>query len=97
MTLQRVGALLLLLVLGILSLPVTAYLLDGRGTENWIFPVQAAVMALVGALVGWLVPVLAGAGARPSRGALVGAALGIGAAILGAVIFFLLLSAPTGA
>lgn len=96
-TVRRIGACLVLLALGLLSLPVTAYVLDDLGSENWIFPVQLAAMALLGALVGWLVPVLAGVDALPRRGALVGAALGVGAAIVGTVIFFLLLSAPGGA
>ena len=87
----------MLLALGIVSLPVTAYFLDGPGSENWIVPVQLALMAVVGALVGLLVPVLAGADARPPRGALVGAGLGVAAAVVGAGVFFLLLSAPRGA
>jgi hypothetical protein len=97
MTARRIAACLVLLALGIVSLPVTAYFLDGLGRENWIVPVQLAVMAVVGALVGLLVPVLAGADARPRRGALVGAGLGVGAAVVGAGVFFLLLSAPGGA
>ena len=62
---QRVVALLLLLVAGVLSLPVVAYFFDDQGTENWIIPVKLLVMALLGALVGLALPGLAGAGATP--------------------------------
>ena len=36
---QRWAAVLILLVLGIFSLPVTAYLFDDEGSENWIVPI----------------------------------------------------------
>ena len=39
MSTQRVVALLVLLVLGVVSLPLVASVLDGEGTENWILPV----------------------------------------------------------
>ena len=54
-------------------------------------------MALVGAAVGALLPGLAGAGSAPARGSIIGAAIGVGMAILGVVIFFLLLSGFSGA
>lgn len=72
-----------LAVAGILSLPVTAYFLDGQGTENWILPVQLLVMAALGALL-W-----------PRR--LVGALIGVGMGLVGAAVFFLLLNGFHGA
>ena len=69
----RVAALVVLLVLGVVSLPAVAGVLDGQGTENWVVPVQLALMAGIGALIG------------------------LGAALHGLVIFFLLLSGISGA
>ena len=72
---QRAGAVLLLLVAGILSLPVAAAFLDGEGAENWIIPAQLGGMVLIGAVVGALLPGLAGAGTSSGRAARIGAAL----------------------
>jgi hypothetical protein len=94
---QRVAALLVLLVLGVVSLPLVASVLDGQSTENWILPVQLLLMAGVGALVGWGVPSVAGAQATRPRGILVGAAIGVGCAVLGLLIFFFLLNGISGA
>ena len=94
---QRVVALVVLLVLGVLSLPLVAAVLDGEGTENWIIPVQLLLMAAIGALVGRMVPALAGPGATRGRAVLVGAAAGVAAAVLGLLIFFVLLSGLDGA
>ena len=94
---KRVVALVVLLVLGVLSLPLVAWVLDGEATENWIVPVQLLLMAVVGAVVGRLVPELAGAGATPRRAVVVGVLVGVGAAVLGLVVFFLLLSGLDGA
>ena len=94
---QRVAAIVVLVVLGVLSLPVVAAVLDGEGTENWIIPVQLLLMAAVGALVGRLVPALAGPDATRGRAVLVGVVVGLAAAALGLVIFFLLLSGLDGA
>lgn len=96
-TAQRWIALLILLVLGIFSLPATAYFFDEQGTENWIIPIAVVVMAALGAVVGSLLPGLAGASASRRRGALIGAAVGIGALAVGVVVFFLLLSGFRGA
>ena len=57
---------LILLVLGIFSLPVTAYFFDDQGSENWILPIAAVVMAGLGAVVGSLLP---GLSARAPPGA----------------------------
>ena len=94
---QRVVALLVLLVAGVLSLPVVAYFFDGRGTENWIIPIELLAMALLGALVGRTLPGLAGAGATPGRAMVVGAITGVVASFVGVVLFFLLLSGFDGA
>lgn len=84
-----------LLVMGIFSLPVAAFFLDDEGTENWILPVALGVMAIVGGLVGVGVPgFLSGTTARRAA---VGAAYGVGAALVGLVVFFLLLSGFDGA
>ena len=72
-----------LAVAGIFSLPVTAYFLDGRRTENWILPVQLLVMAALGALL-W-----------PQR--LAGALIGVGMGLVGVGVFFLLLNGFEGA
>lgn len=94
---QRIVALLILLAAGILSLPVVAYFLDGEGQENWIVPAQLAAMALLGAVVGSLLPGLAGPSASTGRARLVGAVVGVGMGLLGVLIFFLLLSGFDGA
>ena len=94
---QRWSAVLILLVLGVLSLPVTAYFFDGEGSENWIVPAAVVLMAVLGAVVGSMLPGLAGAGATQQRGALVGAAVGVAMLVLGIVVFFLLLSGFDGA
>lgn len=91
----KVLTLLGLLVIGIFSLPVAAFLLDDQGSENWILPVQLGVMAVVGGLVGVGVPgFLAG---TTGRRVAVGAAYGVGAALVGLAVFFLLLSGFEGA
>ncbi|HET7820400.1 MAG TPA: hypothetical protein VFL10_02655 [Ornithinibacter sp.] len=94
---RRAAALLVLLVLGVISLPLVASVLDGQGTENLILPVQLVLMVAAGALAGRLVPTLGGADASPRRGIVVGALLGLGAAVFGLVIFFLLLNGISGA
>ena len=91
----RVLGWLVLIAAGMLSLPLAAYFLDDQGTENWILPVQLGGMALVGALVGMALPgFVAGS---PRRRAAVGAAYGLAAAVVGVLVFFLLLSGFDGA
>lgn len=94
---QRIAALLLLLIAGVLSLPITAAFVDGQGEENLILPIQLVGMAGFGAAVGAMLPGLAGAGATTRRAALVGAVTGVAMAVLGIVVFFLLLSGFDGA
>ena len=94
---QRAIALVVLLVVGILSLPLSAAVLDGQGTENWIIPAQLAGVAVVGAVVGYALPGLAGTGASRRRGAGVGVVAGIGGALVGVLLFLLLLNGFSGA
>ena len=97
MSTQRAVAIVVLVLLGFVSLPLVASVLDGEDTENWIIPVQLLLMALVGALVGWALPAVAGPAATKRRGALVGAVIGVAAGVLGLLVFFLLLSGLDGA
>ena len=62
MVVKRVVAVVVLLALGVLSLPLVAYFLDGEGAENWILPVQLVLMAVVGAVVGEYLGSAAGLG-----------------------------------
>jgi hypothetical protein len=93
---ERVLGLFVLVVAGILSLPVAAAAFDGEGSENWIIPAQLGGMAVIGALVGLAIPGLTGAESSGRR-ALAGAAIGVGMALLGVLIFFLLLNGFDGA
>jgi len=94
---RRIAAVVLLVVVAMVSLPLVAAVFDDEGSENLIVPVQLVLMAGLGALAGWVVPTLGGEDATPRRGILVGALIGVGAAVLGLVSFFLLLSGLTGA
>jgi hypothetical protein len=96
-TVQRVAGLLVLLAAGLVSLPLAAYFLDDRGTENWIVPVELLVMATIGAGVTLAVPALARPGASTGRRALTGVWWGLLAAFAGVVVFWLLLSGFGGA
>ena len=88
---QRGVALVLLIAAGILSLPVVAAFLDGGSTEGLIVPVQLGVMAVLGALVGYLLPAVAGFGSSSVRSAGVGALAGVATALAGVAVFSLLL------
>jgi hypothetical protein len=88
---QRAVALVLLVAAGILSLPVVAAVLDGQSTEDLIVPVQLGVMAVVGAIAGYLLPAVAGFGSSSVRSAGVGAVAGIATALGGVAVFSLLL------
>ena len=89
---QRGVALVLLVAAGVVSLPVVAAFLDGSSVDSLIIPVQLAAMALVGAIVGYLLPGLAGDGASSSRGAGFGALVGVAAALVSVAVFALLLN-----
>ncbi len=86
-----------LLVAGIVSLPVSAVFFDGEGSENWILPVQLGAMAVIGALVGMATPALDGDGASAGKRVGLGALIGVGAALVGVALFFLLLNGFDGA
>jgi len=94
---QRVVGVLVLLVLGVLTLPVSAAVIDGDGAENWIIVVDLLVMAAVGAAVTVALPGLAREGATTGRRAMTGAWWGLLAAAVGVVVFWLLISGVGGA
>jgi hypothetical protein len=94
---QRVVGIVVLLVLGVLSLPAAAFVLDEQGTEDWIVPAQLVVMAAVGAAVTVALPGLAREGATTGRRAMTGAWWGLLAAAVGVVVFWLLISGIGGA
>jgi hypothetical protein len=94
---QRIAALVLLVVAGVLSLPLAAAFIDGEGNENFILPAQLLGMAVVGAVVGYLLPGLAGPTATTRRSVWVGVGVGLVLTVLGVVVFFLLLSGFDGA
>lgn len=88
---QRAMALVLIIGTGIISFPLSAAFLDGPTTEDLIVPVHIVLMAVFGATVGYLLPGLAGAGSRSARSASAGACVGVLAAFVAIVLFFLLL------
>ena len=92
----RILATLVLGVAGIVSLPLSAYFLDGEGTENLILPVQLGGMAALGGLVGWATPSLAPEKPVNKRIA-IGMVIGLVTAVVGGVVFFLLLNGFEGA
>jgi hypothetical protein len=94
---QRLVALVILLIAGVLSLPLAATFLDGEGNENLILPAQLGGMAIVGAVVGYLLPGLAGTTATTRRAVWVGVGVALLLAVLGVLVFFLLLSGFDGA
>ena len=94
---QRVVGIVVLLVLGVLSLPAVAFVIDGEGAENWIIVVDILAMAAVGAAVTIALPGLAREGATTGRRAMTGAWWGLLAAAVGVVVFWLLLSGFGGA
>lgn len=85
----------LLLVAGVLSLPLAAAFLDDQGSENWILPVDVALVALVGGVLGAVLPGFVTGSAR--RRVVLGALCGVVAAAVGILVFFLLLSGFDGA
>lgn len=94
---QRLVGIVVLAVLGMLSLPVSAYLLDDPGTENWIVPVQLLAMAALGAAVTVGLPGMAREGASTGRRAVTGAWWGLLAAFAGVIVFWFLLNGFRGA
>ena len=96
-TAERVVGILALAVLGMLSLPATAFVLDVEGAENWIVPVQLVGMAAVGTAITVALPGLAREGAPTGRRAMTGAWWGLLAAFVGVIVFWLLLNGFSGA
>jgi hypothetical protein len=96
-TVQRLLIAVGLLLAGMVSLPLSAYFLDGPATENLVLPVQLAGMALLGAAVGAAAPATAREGATAGRRALVGAGWGLLAAVVGLAAFWFLLNGLGGA
>ena len=94
---QRVLGAVVLLATGIFSLPLSAALFDGEGSENWIAPVQLLVMAGIGAGLAVALPALARAGASTGRRAMTGMWWGLLAALVGVLVFWLALSGVGGA
>ncbi len=94
---QRIIGVVVLLATGIYSLPVAAAVFDGEGTENWIVPVQLLVMAAIGAGLAVALPALARAGAPTVRRAMTGAWWGLLAALVGVLLFWLLINGFDGA
>jgi hypothetical protein len=91
--LQRPLALLILLAVGVLSLPISAaFEGEGDNSENWILPIAIGGAAVVGALVGAVLPGLAGAHATRAKGMLAGAILGVVMLVLGTLLFFWLIA-----
>jgi hypothetical protein len=88
---QRPLALALIVVAGLVSLPVAAAVLDGESTDQLIVPVQLAAMAVLGAVVGYALPGLGGAGSSRPRSAALGTVVGVAAALVSLVVFALLL------
>jgi len=88
---QHLVILVLLLATGILSLPIVAAFLDGDSTEDLIVPVQLVLMAVVGAVVGYLLPSIARTDSGSPRTAGIGAVIGVGSALVGVALFYVLL------
>lgn len=107
LSVPRVLAVIGLLVVGFVLLPLLASFLDGEGTENLIIPLHLVVMAVLGAVVWRMLPGATpatagdtGAGAAPVSGrreVWTGAAVGLAAAVVALVLFFVLLSGFDGA
>jgi hypothetical protein len=93
---RRIVVIAGLVVLGIVLLPLTAFVLDVID-ENLIAPVHVALMLAAGAVLWTYVPGLAAADSSTGRRVAIGAAIGFGAACAAYILFFLLLSGFGGA
>jgi hypothetical protein len=96
-TVQRLVIGVGLLLAGMVSLPLSAYFLDGPATENLVLPAQLAGMAVLGAALGTAAPAISREGATAGRRALVGAGWGLLAAVVGVAVFWFLLNGLGGA
>ncbi|MGK2875744.1 MAG: hypothetical protein ACSLEW_08900, partial [Nocardioides sp.] len=80
---ERAFGLIVMAVAGLLSLPISATVLDQAGPDGLILPAQLVGMAGFGALVSWQIPGVVGEARSVGRRAWVGATLGVGFALLG--------------
>ena len=94
---QRVVGIVVLLVAGMLSLPLTAFFFDDPDTENWVIVIQLVAMAAIGAAVTVALPALAREGASTGRRATTGIWWGLLAALVGVLVFWFLLNGLRGA
>lgn len=92
---RRIYIVVLLVLLGVITLPLVAAALDVVN-ENLIAPVHVALMLLAGILLWTKVPGLSSS-TNTSRQIAVGAAIGFLASLIAYVVFFLLLSGFGGA
>ncbi len=95
--LHRPLAVVVLLAAGVFSLPLAALFLDGEDTENWVLPAAFVAMAVFGAIVGSVLPGIAGPHASTTKGRWTGALVGVAMVALGTLVFFLLLNGFDGA
>ncbi len=97
-TTLRFTALAGLVLAAVIGLPLWAAVLDGStSTENFIIPAHLVTMMLLGAAATTAVPALASPGASGNGRLLMGAGWGLLAAIVGLVVFWLLLNGLGGA
>lgn len=94
---QRVVGIVVLVVLGVLTLPVVASLVDSDGSENWIIAVAIGAMAAIGAGLAIALPGMAREGASTGRRALTGVWWGLLGLAVGLVVFWFLLNGLGGA
>ncbi len=92
---RRLYAIVLLIVLGVVTLPLVAAVID-RVNENLIAPVHVGLMLLAGILLWTKLPGLSDS-TNTSRRVAVGAAAGFLGAVTAYVVFFFLLSGFGGA
>lgn len=94
---QRVVGIVVLVVLGVLTLPVVASLVDSDGSENWIIALAIGAMAAIGAAVAIALPGIAREGASTGRRALTGVWWGLLGLTVGLAVFWFLLNGLGGA
>jgi hypothetical protein len=92
---RRIYVVVLLVVLGLLTLPLVAFVLDVVN-ENLIAPVHVALMLLAGIVLWTKLPGVS-TSTNTSRRIAMGAAVGFLGALIAYVVFFFLLSGFGGA
>ncbi len=93
---RRLIAVAVLIMLGVISLPMVAAVIDTID-ENLIAPVHIALMLATGVGLWTLVPGVASPDQSTARGVAVGAAVGFVGAVAAYLLFFWMLSGPSGA